>query len=325
MKYLSFKYFLLLYFLKVFTISTVYAQNAYSTVPYKMVVGHMNGMPGSYKSYELLLNQTSSEIPYSIIVEHGVGYCYFINLYLSLRDTNCLSNINFTSKDEKQFYKHIFNLNKERELKNKIYVKSIDLEHEDNFKASLNAIFYMIKLVSNTHYQNIANTIYNNPNKPNQLKVKDLIRLVDSTRMSYLMVDDSVLSLIRKNIYKTTDLGIPNTSTFKKAREKILLEHFNTATYSTNQYLCITDVSHLPTKKTGQPFLKKAHLKELGIECIYPVYFNHNISFKYKKSFYCVHPKNPFSRNKPLGKTLNAKRGSWLMSVDNVKYLIVSN
>lgn len=317
---------LIIIFIIVFnSISNIYAQSSYSNVPYKIIVGHLNGMSGAYKSYELLLSQSNSELPYDVVVEHGVGYCYFLNLYVSQRDTNCLSNINISNKDEKQFYKYIYNLNKNRESNNKIKIKSIDLEHEDNFKASLNAVFYMIKLVSNSNYQNIANNIYNNPNKVNHIKTKDLLRLIDSTRMSYLMIDDSVLTLIRKNIYETTNLGIPNSRSFKKAREKILLEHFNKATYLSNQYLYIADVSHLPTKKFGKPFLKKANLQELGIECLYPVYFNHNINFIYKKSFYCVHPKNPFRRNKTLGITLNSKKGSWLLSVDKVRYLVVSN
>jgi hypothetical protein len=290
-----------------------------------MIVGHVNGVFGTYKGYEMLLNQIEPEFPYTLILEKSASYCFFINLYISGRDTTAFTKINISNIEEKSFYLHIRDLNKERNYSNRIIIKSIDLEHQDNFKNSLNAVYYMLSQVSNNHYQKIADSIYRDSIKSYHVKAKDLIRLIDSTRMSYLMTDDSVLQVIKKNLYRTTDLGVPYGVSWASNREKILLEFFNAATYGLNRYCCITDVKHLPKSGKRKAFLNKANLKSFGVSCIYPVYFNHYFNTGFKKTFYCAHPANPFKWKSALKNQFKQKKGAWLMNTEKYTYLIISN
>jgi len=294
-------------------------------LPYKIIVGHVNGVFGTYKGYEMLLNQIEPEFPYAVILEKSASYCYFINLYISGRDTTAINKINISNLEEKSFYSHIRGLNKEREYSNRIIIKSIDLEQQDNFKNSLNAVYYMLSQVSNDHYQRMADTIYRDSTKLNHVKAKDLIRLIDSTRMSYLMADDSVLQVIKKNLYLTTDLGVPYGVSWASNREKILLDFFNSATFGLNRYCCITDVKHLPKSGKRKAFLNKANLKSFGISCIYPIYFNHYFNTGFKKTFYCAHPTNPFKGKSALKNQFKLKKGAWLMNTEKYTYLIISN
>lgn len=301
------------------------AQRSYTTMPYKMVVGELKGMVGTYKGYEMLINQASPDYPYNLILERGVSFCYLVNQFISNKDTSCLSLLNINGADEKAFYKHLQKLNKERDYKNRIIIRSIDLEHSENFKTALNTTYYMIKKVSNNFYQKIADSIYNDSNKVNHIKTKDLMRLIDSTRMSYLMTDDSILQLIKKNLYQTTDLGAPYTNDWYEKREKILVNQYQKATSTLNRFCLITDVIHLPNSNKGKPFLKYAELKEFGVDCYYPIYFNHYTNNTYSKTFYCMYNKNPFKWNSKLYQQFNSKKGAWLMSTTKANYLIISN
>lgn len=316
---------LLINFSSSFAINTPKIKSESIQLPYKMIVGHMSKMLGTYKGYEMLLNQIEPEFPYAIILEKSASYCYFINLFISGRDTTALTNITIPNNEEKNFYIHLRNLNRERLYQNKIIIKSIDLEYQDNFKNSLNAVYYMLSQVSNDHYQKIADTIYNDKTKQNHVKTKDLIRLIDSTRMSYLMADDSVLQVIKKNIYRTVELGTPYGVSWTTNREKILLEFFNAATFGLNRYCCIADVKHLPKSGKHSAFLNKANLKSFGVICVYPIYFNHFFNEGFKKTFYCAHPTNPFKWKAELKNQFKQKKGAWLMNTEKSTYLIISN
>ncbi len=305
--------------------SGLFAQRSYTTMPFKIIIGHVSGMQGTYEGYKLLINQTSPDFSYTILLERGVGFCFFINKYVSGIDTNALKNISIQNIDEKNFYKHIYLLNKEREVNNKILIKSIDTEHHDNFKSALNAIYYMTKKVSNEHYQNIADSIYYDSIKVNHIKAKDLIRLIDSTRMSYLMTDDSVLQMLKKNLYLTTDLGAPYTQDWFKGREKIMLSNYNKATFGLNRFCFISDMRHMPNQNGRKAFLKHAELKDFGVECYYPIYFNRFSDGKFRKPFYCLHRKNPMRFNSKLASQFKLKKGAWLMSTKKANYIIISN
>ena len=76
-------YLALIFVLNIGIAHRVVAQRSYTTMPTKMIVGHMKGMTGTYKSYELLINQISPEFPYTIVLERGASFCYFINKYIN--------------------------------------------------------------------------------------------------------------------------------------------------------------------------------------------------------------------------------------------------
>lgn len=301
------------------------AQRPYTTTPVKMIVGDLKGMAGTYKGYEMLINQASPDFPFYLLLEKSVSYCYFINQYISLRDTNCIWQITINSIEERSFYEHLQKLNRSRTFVNRIIVKSVDLEHSENFKVAFNAIYYMIKKISNDHYQQIADSIYNDNNLVNRAKAKSLILLVDSSHLSYLMTDDSIFQQIKKNLYTTISLGTPYTKSWYKGRENIMLENYSKATQGLNRFCFITDITHMPDYKKNNPFLKKVELKEFGIQCYYPIYFNHYASSTYQQSFYCFHKYNPFRWNKKLTEQFSSKKGAWLMSTQKANYIIISN
>lgn len=305
--------------------SIALGQRSFTYMPYKMVVGDLKGMAGTYKGYEMLINQASPDYPFNLILEKGVSFCYFINQYISNRDTTCLSLLTINSSDERSFYKHLQKLNKDRLFINRIIVRPIDLENSENFKTALNAAYYMIKKVSNDYYQKIADSIYNDNNAVNRIKVKDLLNLIDTTRMSYLMSDDSILIQIKHNLSQTTELGTPYSEEWFTKREKILLYNYQKTTSSLNRFCLITDVTHMPASKNKKAFLKYAELKEFGVDCYYPIYFNHYTNTTYSKTFYCMHSKNPFKWNSKLYQQFNLKKGAWLMSTSKANYIIISN
>ncbi len=302
-----------------------FAQRSFTTFPFKMVVGHVNGMQGTYGAYKMLVSQTSVDFPYYILMDKSVGFCYFINKYIQGFDSTALKFVSINSTEEKGFYDTLKMYNASREWKNKIIIKSIDLEHHDNFKTALNTVYYMTKLVSNDHYQRIADSIYNDSVKVNHIKAKDIIRLIDSTRMSYLLTDDSVYQQLKKNLYLTTDLGAPFTSSWLKGRESIMLDNYNKATFGLHRFCYISEIKHLPYQSNRNAFLKKANLKEFGVECYYPIYFNRFSDKNNKKSFYCYHRKNPLRFNSKLANQFKSKKGAWLMSTKKVNYIIISN
>ncbi len=325
MRFEKLKYLGLCLILVISIVVNASAQRSYTTMPVKMIVGDLKGMSGTYKGYEMLINQSSPDYTFNLILEKGVSFCFFINQYISGKDTSCLSMLNINSAEEKSFYKQLQKLNKEREYRNRIIVIPIDLEYSDNFRTVLNVAYYMIKKVSNERYQKIADSIYNDANKANHVKAKDLFRLIDSTRMSYLMTDDSTLQRIKKNLYLTTELGAPYSNDWFRKREKILLTNFNKTTTTLNRFCFITDIKHMPNSNENKPFLKYTDLKSFGVDCYYPIYFNHYTSSTYTKAFYCMNSKNPFKWNKKLFQQFNSKKGAWLMSTTKANYIIISN
>lgn len=301
------------------------AQRSFTTFPFKMIVGHVNGMQGTYNGYKMLINQAPIEFPYFILMDKSIGFCYFINRYIKGIDSTAMKYVSINSKEERSFYDTLKIYNRNREWNNKITVKAVDLEHHDNFKTALNAVYYMTNLVSNDHYQRIADSIYNDSIKVNHIKAKEIIRLIDSTRMSYLLTDDSVYQQLKKNLYLTTDLGTPFTSSWFKGRESIMLNNYNKATYGLYRFCYISEIKHLPNQSNRNAFLKKANLKEFGVECYYPIYFNLYSATNNKKSFYCYHRKNPLRFNSKLADQFKSKKGAWLMSTKKVNYIIITN
>lgn len=299
--------------------------NSKKDIPYKLIIGELRGMTGVYDAYYKLINQQSIEFPYHLVLERDASFCFFVNLYISGTDTNVLKNIRFSNTEEKEFYKKIYTLNLLRVPRNKISVKSFDIEHHNNFQTCVNAIYYMISKVSNTSLQIIADSIYKNQNKVNHLKANELIRLIDTTRLADLMVHDSVLQLIKINLQTSLSFGKPYTNTWYKNREKALLNLYYKASWKLDRYCAIIQTKHLPKAGDRNAFLKNAELKGLGITCAYPIYFNRYVNTSFKKSFYCEHPKNPFYLNKKSTVEFSKKKGAWLISNKKTYYLIVSN
>lgn len=311
-----------LFILLLFKTNTLLAQGF---LPSKIIIGEVKTQRGIYTGYEMLLSQINRELPYHLILEKSTSYCYFINLYISGKDTSAISNINITNPSEKKFYQHLYKLNSERFPKNRIIVKGIDLEYTNSYKNCLNAVYYMISKVSNDSLQTEADSIYFNDYKPNHSKAKALIRLIDSTRLSYLMTDDSVLQKIKTNLYISTNLGQAYTKSWSKQREKELLHIFNKTTFGLDRYCFIVDIFHLPNRRFEKTFLEKAPLKEFDIRCYYPIYVNRFASNKFRKTFKCYHHKNPFRRNKGLGYSFKQKQGAWLLNTKKYNYYILSN
>ncbi len=299
--------------------------NSKKDIPFKMIVGELRGMNGVYDAYLKLINQQSIEFPYHLILERDASFCFFINLHISGVDTNALKFIRFSNTEEKEFYKKLYTINLQRTTKNKISVKSFDLEHHNNFQTTINALYYMISSVSNNTLQIIADSIYKNPNKENHIKANDLIRLIDTTRIADLMVHDSVLQLIKNNLKISLSFGKPYTNIWYKSREKVLLNYYYNSTFKLDRYCAIIQTKHLPIAGDRNAFLKNAELKSLGITCVYPIYFNRYVNTIFKKSFYCEHPKNPFFLNKKSTVEFSKKKGAWLISSKKTYYLIVSN
>jgi hypothetical protein len=299
--------------------------NSKKDIPYKIVVGELRGMNGVYDAYLKIINQQSIEFPYHLILERDASFCFFINLHLSGADTNTLKYIRFSNTEEKEFYKKLYTLNLQRIPKNKISVKSFDLEYHNNFQTTINALYYMIAAVSNHKLQAVADSIYKNPNRENYLKATDLIRLIDTTRLADLMVHDSVLQLIKNNLKISLSFGKPYTNDWYKSREKVLLNYYYKASFNLDRYCAIIQTKHLPKAGDRNAFLKNAELKSLGITCVYPIYFNRYVNTIFKKPFYCEHPKNPFYLNKKSTVEFSKKKGAWLISSKKTYYLIVSN
>ena len=104
-------------------INHTYAQRTFTTLPFKMVIGHANGIRGSFGAYKMLLNQISTDFPYYILMDRSVGYCYFVNRYINDIDTTALKYISINSKEEADFYKTVRANNQTRDKKNKIRIK----------------------------------------------------------------------------------------------------------------------------------------------------------------------------------------------------------
>lgn len=294
-------------------------------IPFKLIIGELKGMPGVYDAYYKLLQQQSTEFKYDLILERDASFCFFVNLHISGTDTNALKFIRFGNAEEKDFYQKILELNKQRELKNKIKTRSFDIEHHNNFQTCLNAIYYMISAVSNASIQATADTIYKNANKPNFIKAKDLIRLIDTTRLSYLMTHDSVLQIIKSNLNSSVSFGKTYTKSWYKQREKTLMPLFSKCIFNIDRYCVIVQTLHLPKSGNNKSFLNKIKIEELGAQYIYPIYFNRFTNNIYKKSYYCLHPKDPFKYNRKSTLDFSKKKGAWLISNKKTYYLVVSN
>lgn len=299
--------------------------NSKKDIPYKIIIGELRGMNGVYDAYLKLINQQSTEFPYHLILERDASYCFFINLHISGADTNALKYIRFSNTEEKEFYNKIYSLNLQRSTKNKISVKSFDIEHHNNFQTTINALYYMISGVSNNTLQLITDSIYKNPYKENHLKANDLIRLIDTTRIADLMVHDSVLQLIKNNLKISLSFGKPYTKKWYKSREEVLLNYYYQASFKLDRYCAIIQTKHLPKVGDRHAFLKKLEVKSLGITCVYPIYFNRFVNTNFEKSFYCEHPNNPFYLNKKSTVEFSNKKGAWLISSKKTHYLVVSN
>lgn len=295
------------------------------SIPFKIIIGELNGMKGNYEAHYKIIAQQAPEFPYDVILEKDASFCFFINLYIKAIDTNVFKYVRFSGKEEENLYRKLLVLNQERSVNNKINVKSIDIEHSNNFQTCVNAIYYMISQVSNESIQRITDTIYNNPYIATHLKANDLLRIIDSTRLSYLITHDSVLQEIRNNLKTTLSFSTPYTKSWYKKREKTLPKLFYKATYKSDRFCLITQTLHMPKSGTRKAFLKKVELEKLGIVSIYPIYFNRYSSKQYKKSFYCTHPKNPFFFYPKKAQEFSSKKGTWLLSNKEKYYLIVSN
>lgn len=323
---------ILLLTISIFSCTSLFAQFNKSTfipskqdIPFKMIIGELKGMQGVYDAYYKLLQQQSTEFKYDLIIERDASFCFFINQHISGTDTNSLKYIRFGNIEEKDFYQKLYYLNKTRENKNKIYVRSFDIEHHNNFQTCLNAIYYMISNVSNESIQQMVDSIYKNENKPNFLKAKDLLRIIDTTRLKYLITHDSVLQLINSNLYTSVSLGKPYTKSWYKSREKILYKLYSNCTFNSDRYCVIIQTLHLPKTGKRNSFLNKINVEELGAQYIYPIYFNRYTNNIYKKSYYCLHPKDPFKFNRKTALDFSKKKGAWLISHKKTYYLVVSN
>ncbi len=317
-----------------FALSTVGANAQFSnskfiptkqSIPYKIIVAELKGIKGNYDAHYKLLLQQSTEFPYDLVLEKDASFCFFINLYINGNDTTVLKYVRLSGKEEEDFYKKIYQLNLEREVKNKIRIRSFDIEHHNNFQTCLNAIYYMISQVSNTTTLKVADDIYNNPSIATHLKANNLFRLIDSTQLKYLITHDSVLQEIRNNLKTSLSFSKPYTKSWYKKREKVLLNLFQKATYKTDRFCVITELIHMPKTGKRKAFLNYAELKALGIICIYPIYFNRYSNTIYKKSFYCTHPKNPFFFYPKKAKDFSSKKGVWLLSNKSNYFLIIAN
>lgn len=298
---------------------------AYSPLPFKFIVGEIKGMKGTYKGYQQILNQTEFGFKYDFILEKSASQCYFINRYILNIDTTCLKYLNSSNADELEFYNSIRINNLSREFNKKVRVRSFDLEYQQNFSIAVNALHYMISMVSNKALQLKADSIYSDSIKPNFIKAKDLTRIIDSTRISDLLTDDSVYQQIKKNLYLTIELGEPFTKSWYKNREKILLIEFQNSILGIDRYCAIVNNNHLPEIKHSNGFLKYFELNELGIKCYYPIYINRFSNNELKKAFVCGHKKNPFKWNKKTLNVFTKKSGAWLMSNKKTNYFVVSN
>jgi hypothetical protein len=294
-------------------------------IPNKIILGELRGMKGVYDAYLHLINQQATEFPYHLILERDASFCFFINLYISGTDTNALKHIRFVDNEEKEFYKKIYSLNLERNPKNKISVTSFDVEHEDNFQTTINALYYMISGVSNQSLQLLADSIYKNPYKANHIKANDLIRLIDTTRIADLMVHDSILQQIKNNLKTSLSFGKPYTNKWFKSREKVLLNAFSHASAKLERYCAIIQTNHMPKSGNINGFLRNVDLNSMGVTSIYPIYFNKYINSNFKEYFYCEHPKNPFYLNKNLTAEFYNRKGAWLISNKKTYYLVISN
>ncbi len=292
-------------------------------IPFKLAVGELKGMRGVYDAYIRIIELQDKSFPYYLVLEKEASFCFFMNLYISNTDTNVFKYLSFTNKEEKQFYRNIYKLNMDRSSLTKIKLVSFDIEHRKNFKYSLNAVYYMIKKVSDEHYQHLADSIYNDTTKLNHVKAKELIRLVENTRLADLMVYDSVLNLIKENLMASIELGEPYTSSWYKHREELLEKLFVKSTLKLERYCAIVDAKHLP--KAKHSFLRTIESEKMGIASVYPIYFNRYTNAELKKHYYCSHPSNPFKWNKTQANEFSTKQGSWFMSNKNTYYLIVSN
>lgn len=295
------------------------------SIPFKIIVGEIKGIKGNFDAQYKIISQQSIEFPYDVILEKDASFCFFINLYISGRDTNVLKYVQISGKEEEDFYKKLYSLNKDRSIGNKINIKSFDIEHSNNFQTCLNAIYYMISQVSNESIQRITDTVYHNPYIATHLKANNLLRIIDSTRLAFLITHDSVLQEIRNNLKFTLSYSAPYTKYWYKKREKILLELFNKAIYNSVRFCVITQTLHMPKSGHRKAFLTYAKLNKLGIACIYPIYFNKYLNNYFKKSFYCTHPKNPFFFNPKKGQEFSGKKGAWLLSNNETYYLVISN
>jgi hypothetical protein len=292
-------------------------------IPFKLVIGELKGMRGVYDAYTRILEQQDKSFPYNLVLEKEASFCFFMNLYISNIDTNVFKYLNFTNKEEKQFFRNIHKLNTDRTAQSKIKLVSFDIEHRKKFKYSLNAVYYMIEKVSNQHYQHLADSIYNDSTKSNHVKTKELISLIENTRLANLMTYDSTLNIIKENLYTSVNLGEQYTKTWYKGREKILATLFIKSTSKLERYCAIVDAKHLP--KAKRSFLRKIESEKMGIASVYPIYFNRYTNTELKKHYYCSHPTNPFKYNKTQAKEFSKKQGSWFMSNKDTYYLIVSN
>ncbi len=290
-------------------------------LPAKIIIGEEKGKGNAYAGYQMILNHTSEYSPYTILLEKGSGYCYFINLYISDRDTLAIYQLEHIGVNEKRFYEHLYKLNKRRSKKNKIVVKGYDLEHEHNYIYPVKAFYYMISEVSNTTIQTTADSIVSNDNKSNQGKAKELLHLIDNSRMVDLIKDDSTLQLIREKLYLSLKFGGPSSKSWLKNREKELINQFKASIFGLDKFCCITQLKHLPHQK-GNPFLEKVPLKEFDIKYYYPIYINNKLT---QQSYYCSYKKDPLKRNKALQTQLYSKSGAWLMSTEKHNYLLISN
>ncbi len=294
-------------------------------IPFKIIIAELKGMPGCFDAYYKVLTQQSTEFPYVLVLEKDASFCFFMNLYVSASDTTVLKYVHLSGLEEENFYKKVYTLNKERDFRNKITFRSFDIEHHNNFRTCLNAIYYMISNVSNSTIQQIADSTYYNSNIATHLKATSLLRLIDSTRLAYLIPYDSVLQEIKNNLNNSISFSTPYSNSWYKKREKKLVELFNKATFNTSRYCVITQVTHMPKSDNRKAFLKKIELSKLGIIPIYPIYFNRYSNTNYKKSFYCTHPKNPFLFYPKNAREFSSKKGTWLISNKDNYYLIVSN
>jgi hypothetical protein len=295
------------------------------SIPFKIIVGELKGIKGNFDAHFKIISQQSSEFPYDVILEKDASFCFFMNLFISGRDTNIFKYVRISGKEEEDFYRKLYSLNKDRGTGNKINIKSFDIEHSNNFQTCLNAIYYMISQVSNESIQRIADTVYYNPYIATHLKANNLLRIIDSTRLAFLITHDSVLQEIRTNLKLTLSYSSPYTKSWYKKREKMLLELFNKATYKSVRFCVITQTIHMPKSGGRNAFLNDAKLKKLGIECIYPIYFNKYLNSLYKKTFYCTHPKNPFFFSPKKAQEFSSKKGAWILSNKNNYYLVISN